>query len=128
MGPSHFRPPEGRICMYQSCLASLPKPEVWSDREYFQCGGYLWYVHESEFSNLLTYDILAPPFALSPLGNFGQANYSAAKMGLIGFTKSLAREGAKYGIGAVVVAPVHAYFFGIVWLPSKSYCRWPHRR
>ncbi|KIK17600.1 hypothetical protein PISMIDRAFT_24851 [Pisolithus microcarpus 441] len=29
-------------------------------------------------------------------------------MGLIGFTKSLAREGAKYGIGAVAVAPVAA--------------------
>ncbi|KAL4064513.1 hypothetical protein J3A83DRAFT_4100984 [Scleroderma citrinum] len=41
-------------------------------------------------------------------GNFGQANYSAAKMGLIGFTKSLAREGAKYGISAVAVAPVAA--------------------
>ncbi|KAI6169136.1 hypothetical protein EDD17DRAFT_1464898 [Pisolithus thermaeus] len=41
-------------------------------------------------------------------GNFGQANYSAAKMGLIGFTKSLAREGAKYGIGAIAVAPVAA--------------------
>ncbi|KAI6016675.1 hypothetical protein BKA83DRAFT_4497809 [Pisolithus microcarpus] len=45
---------------------------------------------------------------LASLGNFGQANYSAAKMGLIGFTKSLAREGAKYGIGAVAVAPVAA--------------------
>ncbi|KAI6003424.1 hypothetical protein EDC04DRAFT_3095772 [Pisolithus marmoratus] len=41
-------------------------------------------------------------------GNFGQANYSAAKMGLIGFTKSLAREGMKYNIGAVAVAPVAA--------------------
>lgn len=43
-------------------------------------------------------------------GNFGQANYSAAKMGLIGFTKALAREGAKYNINAIVVAPVR--FFG----------------
>ncbi|KAH9014309.1 peroxisomal hydratase-dehydrogenase-epimerase [Lactarius pseudohatsudake] len=33
-------------------------------------------------------------------GNFGQANYSAAKMGLVGFTKTLAREGAKYNIKA----------------------------
>ncbi|KAI6155017.1 hypothetical protein BKA82DRAFT_4336398 [Pisolithus tinctorius] len=41
-------------------------------------------------------------------GNFGQANYSAAKMGLISFTKSLAREGVKYGIGAIAVAPVAA--------------------
>jgi multifunctional beta-oxidation protein len=41
-------------------------------------------------------------------GNFGQANYSAAKMGLIGFTKSLSREGAKYNITAVAIAPVAA--------------------
>ncbi|KAF9223871.1 NAD(P)-binding protein [Gyrodon lividus] len=41
-------------------------------------------------------------------GNFGQANYSAAKMGLISFTKSLAREGAKYNISAVAVAPAAA--------------------
>ncbi|KIJ12813.1 hypothetical protein PAXINDRAFT_163828 [Paxillus involutus ATCC 200175] len=41
-------------------------------------------------------------------GNFGQANYSAAKMGLIAFTKSLAREGAKYNISSVAIAPVAA--------------------
>lgn len=39
-------------------------------------------------------------------GNFGQANYSAAKMGLIAFTKTLAREGAKYNIKATAIAPV----------------------
>ena len=50
-------------------------------------------------------------FPFPQLGNFGQANYSAAKMGLIGFTKSLAREGAKYGISAVAVAPVQACFW-----------------
>ncbi|KAM6504207.1 multifunctional beta-oxidation protein [Amanita muscaria] len=41
-------------------------------------------------------------------GNFGQANYSAAKMGLIAFTKTLAREGAKYGINATVICPIAA--------------------
>ncbi|KAF8199567.1 multifunctional beta-oxidation protein [Pholiota molesta] len=41
-------------------------------------------------------------------GNFGQANYSAAKMGLIGFTKTLAREGAKYGIKSSAIAPMAA--------------------
>lgn len=39
-------------------------------------------------------------------GNFGQANYSAAKMGLVAFTKTVAIEGAKYGIKATVIAPV----------------------
>ncbi|GAA5975661.1 hypothetical protein JCM11641_003560 [Rhodosporidiobolus odoratus] len=39
-------------------------------------------------------------------GNFGQANYSAAKMGLVGFTKTLAREGAKYNIHVNAIAPV----------------------
>ncbi|KAK5095495.1 hypothetical protein LTS08_008137 [Lithohypha guttulata] len=38
-------------------------------------------------------------------GNFGQANYAAAKCGIIGFTKTTAREGAKYNIKINVVAP-----------------------
>ncbi|KAI0075244.1 putative multifunctional beta-oxidation protein [Panus rudis PR-1116 ss-1] len=41
-------------------------------------------------------------------GNFGQANYSAAKMGLVAFTKTLAREGAKYDIKATAIAPIAA--------------------
>jgi NAD(P)-dependent dehydrogenase (short-subunit alcohol dehydrogenase family) len=40
------------------------------------------------------------------LGNFGQANYGAAKMGLVGFTRVLAAEGAKYGIKVNALAPV----------------------
>lgn len=38
-------------------------------------------------------------------GNFGQANYVAAKAGLIGFTKVLAIELAGYGITANCIAP-----------------------
>jgi NAD(P)-dependent dehydrogenase (short-subunit alcohol dehydrogenase family) len=40
------------------------------------------------------------------LGNFGQANYGAAKMGLVGLTRVLAQEGAKYNIRVNAVAPV----------------------
>lgn len=39
------------------------------------------------------------------VGNAGQANYSASKAGLIGFTKSLAREMASRGVTVNVVAP-----------------------
>jgi NAD(P)-dependent dehydrogenase (short-subunit alcohol dehydrogenase family) len=40
------------------------------------------------------------------LGNFGQSNYGAAKMGLVGLTRVLAVEGAKYHIKVNAIAPV----------------------
>jgi NAD(P)-dependent dehydrogenase (short-subunit alcohol dehydrogenase family) len=38
-------------------------------------------------------------------GNFGQANYGAAKMALVGFTNTLAIEGAKYNVRVNALAP-----------------------
>ncbi len=40
------------------------------------------------------------------LGNFGQSNYGAAKMGLVGLARVLAQEGVRYGIKVNVLAPL----------------------
>ena len=40
------------------------------------------------------------------LGNFGQSNYGAAKMGLVGLTRVLAAEGARNNIKVNAIAPV----------------------
>ena len=50
--------------------------------------------------------IVSTSSAAGIFGNFGQANYGAAKMGLVGFTRVLAVEGAKYNIKANAIAPL----------------------
>src|SRR6476619_2961813 len=44
--------------------------------------------------------------AAGVFGNFGQTNYGAAKMGLVGLTRVLAVEGARYNIRANAIAPL----------------------
>jgi 3-oxoacyl-[acyl-carrier protein] reductase len=49
--------------------------------------------------------IISVSSVVALMGNAGQANYAAAKAGLIGFSKSLARELASRGITVNVIAP-----------------------
>jgi 3-oxoacyl-[acyl-carrier protein] reductase len=43
--------------------------------------------------------------SMSWRGNFGQANYAAAKAGIVGMARTIALEGAAYGITSNVIAP-----------------------
>lgn len=53
-------------------------------------------------------------------GNFGQSNYSAAKLGLFGLTNALKQEGAKYGILVNAIAPVAATRMTEALLPPEA--------
>ncbi|GGI04149.1 SDR family NAD(P)-dependent oxidoreductase [Egicoccus halophilus] len=53
-------------------------------------------------------------------GNFGQANYASAKMGLVGLTRTLAIEGARAGINVNIVAPLAASRMTETILPPEA--------
>ncbi|CAG0882013.1 unnamed protein product [Cyprideis torosa] len=53
------------------------------------------------------------------LGGFGQANYSAAKAGIIGFSKAVAREDASKGITVNVITPGFIATEMVLSIPEK---------
>ena len=54
------------------------------------------------------------------MGNAGQANYSASKAGVIGFTKTIAREFASRGINVNAIAPGYIVTPMTEVLPEKA--------
>jgi NAD(P)-dependent dehydrogenase (short-subunit alcohol dehydrogenase family) len=54
-------------------------------------------------------------------GNYGQANYASAKMGLVGLANVLKLEGAKYNIKTNVIAPIAATRFTEGILPPQLF-------
>jgi 3-oxoacyl-[acyl-carrier protein] reductase len=58
------------------------------------------YMKEQKYGRIINASSIAGVY-----GNFGQTNYSAAKGGVIGFTKSLSREVGRMGVTANAIAP-----------------------
>lgn len=70
-----------------------------------------FYVTRAAFDHLRKNNygrILFTTSAAGLWGNFGQTNYSAAKMGLVGMMHTVKLEGAKFNINANTIAPIAA--------------------
>ncbi|MBK1670906.1 beta-ketoacyl-ACP reductase [Rhodovibrio sodomensis] len=83
------------------------KPEQWDEvintnlNSVFYCTAYVINgMRDRGFGRIITISSIN-----GQKGQMGQANYAAAKAGVIGFTKSLAQENARKGVTANVVAP-----------------------
>lgn len=67
----------------------------------YNCSKAVWpYMKEQGWGRIINMASVA-----GTLGGFGQASYSTTKSGILGFTKSLALEGARHGINVNAIVP-----------------------
>ena len=73
------------------------------------------YMRQREYGRIISFS------SMSWRGNFGQANYVAAKAGIVGMTRTIALEGARSGITANAIAP------GLIETPMLASMNGPAR-
>lgn len=113
--------------MVESVINAFGRVDILVNNAGINWDGVIWKMTEEQWDDVLSVNLkgyfnyiraVAPVFheqksgkiinisSINGLrGKFGQANYSASKAGIIGLTKTVARELGKYGVNVNVVAP-----------------------